>query len=260
MLSSFASCSYIPTDTPKDNAQTDIVTDEYTGKLLFEGRRYTYTGQTEDISANGDMLVIKRSGVYLISGKLTEGRISVECVGTVSLVLGGFEGSSSYGAVIERTDGGELYLSALPNTVNILRTDVGVSSAYDGSLPMGCVRSVGRLVIGGEGRLTLSAPNSNGALCSDLYLISGELSITCSEYGIFAKNSAKAIGGSLIFTSARVGIYSQKDAYNEGRIEILKSCRVRSLCRHATFTTNGTLTVTSTDIEERLQGDSVSDI
>ncbi len=259
LLLSLTSCSYIPTDAPKDNVETTLTAEEYTGELLFEGRRYTYTGQAEDITADGDRLVIKRSGVYLVSGKLTEGRIAVDCVGTVSLVLDGFEGSSSYGAVIERADGGELYLSALPDTVNILRTDARSTSASDGALPIGCVRSVGRLVIGGEGRMTLSAPSSNGAVCSDLYLFGGELSITCSEYGAWVKNSARAVGGAITFTSARIGIYSYKDTHNEGRIEILKNCRIRSLCREATFKTNGALTVASSDIEEYLQGASVSD-
>lgn len=245
-LLSFSSCS---SELRTENKETVPAEDEYTGKLTFDGRRYTYTGMPEDISADGDRLIIKKNGIYLVSGRLSEGRISVECVGSVALVFGGFEGSSSHGAVIERSDGGELQISALPDTVNILRTQAGASDK-SGTLPAGCVLSSGRLVMGGIGRLTVSAPNSSGAVCSDLLITSGELSISCSDYGIWAKNSARVIGGTISFTSANIGIYSHKDTYNNGKIDILTPCRIRSLCRTSTFQTNGTLTVTATDIEE----------
>ncbi|MBQ8849636.1 MAG: carbohydrate-binding domain-containing protein [Clostridia bacterium] len=218
---------------------------EYNGQLFFENRRYSYTGEPSDISADGDILTLKRSGMYLLSGELSEGRISVECEGEVCLVLGGFEGSSSYGSVIERTDGGSLCLSLPEGTANVLTSVYGGS---EGVLPMGCVRASGELRILGDGQLTVSAKNACGIVCSDLRIDGGELIIGCAEYGIFARNGISASGSAVTVTHARVGIYAFGGEFSEGRIEILGG-RYTAVCTEVGIFAEGKLNVSGAEVD-----------
>lgn len=229
---------------PSQQSEKDAPdTSEYTGELLFEGRRYTYKGEPSDILAKKDCLTVTKGGVYLISGKLTDGRIAVRCDEEVTFVFGGFEGSSSIGALIAREDGGSLRLSALPNTVNILRSEHGSKDGKIDALPTGAISVTGRLVLCGEGKITVSAPEGNGLVCSDLYMRGGGITIGCGEYGIWARNSVLVNGGKLTVTSSRIGIFANRSDYCEGKIELSGDCRVSLVFREAATKTDGTLTV-----------------
>ena len=90
--------------------------------IVFDKRNFTYDGNSEDISIEGDLLSILREGDYRLTGRLTEGRIKISCPdgGTVRLILGGVSMSSSYGAVIESDSCSLLILEAEENTVNVI--------------------------------------------------------------------------------------------------------------------------------------------
>lgn len=237
----FSSCSGLSNGQIADRAE-DTETEggmDLDGALYFDGRRYTYTGEPSDICVKDDVLTIKRSGVYLLSGSLTQGRIAVDCVGEVCLVLENFEASSAYGAVVERSDGGSLCLSAVPNTVNILNCTYSERSE---ELPTSCVQVSGELCVLGEGRITVSSKGGSGLVCSDLRILGGDLVIGCAEYGMFAKNCIYMTDGSVTVSHARVGMYAFGGAYSKGDISLLGG-RYTAVCKEIGIFAEGLLTL-----------------
>ena len=244
MTLGFVSCT-IPTFDDGIRKNTADSEESYNGCIIFDGRRYTYSGETEGVRADGDRLIIKKRGVYLISGRLTEGRIEIDCMGDVHIVLDGFEGSSSYGAVIERKDGGELSLSATKGSANVLTSSY---EATDSETPTGCISVRGRLCLLGEGRLTVNAGKGSGIVCTDLYATGGELSVSCAKNGIFVSNSLKMTGGEVTVTYSKIGICAGAGEYSEGSVELLGGS-VTAVCKEIGILHSGKLTVQEENVD-----------
>jgi len=195
---------------------------EYDGEIFFEGRRYTYRGDAEDISVRDDAVIINNAGSYLLSGELSEGRVVVDCSGEVYLALGDVTLSSSAGAVISREEG-DLIIESLPDTINLL------SSSYDGNngiLPSGCIYAGGAVAFCGQGKIIVNAKCDGGVVCENMAFRGGELSIGSHSYGVFVKDKAKISGGRLTITHADVGIFAYGGKYSHGKIEMTDGCLV----------------------------------
>ena len=189
---------------------------EYDGELYFDGRRYTYKGDAENISAEADRLTVKKGGSYLLSGELSEGRIIIDCAETVRLCLGGVSLSSATGAVIEQRRGG-LIIETLGGSINRLESK---SAEGDGILPHGCVYSTGDISFLGSGSLFIGSECDGVSSGGSVYVEGGEISLRAKKRGIFARNSIAMTGGELTVTYAETGMYAFGGEYSRGSIAI----------------------------------------
>ncbi len=189
---------------------------EYDGELLFEGRRYTYTGDGEDIEVSDDIITVKASGIYRLSGELTEGRLRLRG-SDVFLVLDGVTLNSSYGAVIEAD--GALTLSSSENSVNIFSSKQYTDK--DSPFPSASVISKGVLKLCGEG-LTVIDTEADAAILSltDANVSGGRVNLKAQKYGMWARDDISLSGGQLTSSSADAGIYAGGGELSSGKLHI----------------------------------------
>ena len=196
-------CAFLslPSCAPKSDAPPNVDTEsEYTGKIFFENRRYTFEGDKHCIATEDDALVINKEGTYLLSGILSEGRIVTDAP-FVRLVLANVEITSSVSSPIESRSG-TLVLESETDSVNLIRADC----PSDGKT-QGVIHTGGDLFLFGGGRITVSTQGLPYALtCHRFYTDSGELSIT-AEGGIYT-SEARIGGGRLTISGAKTGIYA----------------------------------------------------
>lgn len=196
---SLVSC--VPKNDASENKPTEQTGDGFTGKIYFEGRRYTFEGDGDCISAEDDALVIKKEGVYLVTGRLAEGRIVTDAP-CVRLVLDGAELCSSVSSVIEARRGA-LTIESEENSLNIIRGEYN-----SGGGRRGAIHTEGDLFLAGRGKTVVTARGLSYALvCGRLYGESGELSLT-AENGIYARE-AEISGGRLSINGSKIGIYGE---------------------------------------------------
>ena len=202
-------------------APTEQLSESYAGKIYFESRRFTFEGESECISAENDALVIKKGGAYIVSGKLTEGRIVTDAP-FVRLVLDGAELCSSVGSVIEARRGA-LVIESEDGSLNIIRAEC---SSSDGR--RGAIYTDGDLFLSGGGKTVITARGLTYALaCGRLYCESGELSLT-AEGGVFACE-AYLSGGKTQINGAKTGIYAENLIEMTGG-SLVALCNETALC------------------------------
>ena len=188
-----------------------------TSLFEFDGRRYTYNGDPDDIRAEEHVITVVKSGSYILSGKLDEGRIVADCIGEVRFILDGFSGNSSYGAVIESRGGASLVLETAADSVNLL-----TSKKYGDLLaPDGCIVAEGYLRLCGDGSLTVRSEGDCGVVClGDAEQIGGKVSLGGKKYGIWTRDSFSFSGGKLTVISP-TGIYADCGGYSAGEVKII---------------------------------------
>lgn len=215
--SSLASCSYIPHGNGKEDADIDECR-----QIFFEGRRFTYTGEPDCVEALDDSLIIKRSGVYRLSGELTEGRVTVNCSdgGGVRLILDGAAIRSSYGPALHCEGATVLTVETLADTVNFLS-----SKAYrenDGELPTACILSECPLILCGEGTLIADTDSECGILSlGSMTLRSGSLTVNASELGVWVRDRFLQEGGRLTISYAKTGLLALGGELSTSEVRII---------------------------------------
>ncbi len=226
---SACSCSSLY-EQPSEAESTDSAesTPIYDGRLEFSGRHYTYTGDPSDIAADGDRLIIKKSGSYALSGELTEGRVITDCIGEVRLCLGGVSISSAFGAPIEQKGSGGIVIESLSGTVNRLHSENYESERL---LPTACVSVEGYVCLSGEGALVISSKSRCAVSAGgEIFINSGALTLSCESYGLWSKDRIRITGGSIKVTYADIGLFAYGGEYSRGLVEICGGALV-AVCR-----------------------------
>lgn len=195
-LISVSSCAPVSTERPVTERS------EYTGKIFFENRRYTFEGDSDCIAVENDALVIKKEGTYLLWGRLSEGRIITDAP-FVRLVLGNAEICSSVSSPIESRRGA-LALTSTEGSVNIIRFDPVTSGARKGA-----IHTDGDLFIEGKGKTAVTARGeyTSAIACKRFFADSGELTLT-AERGINTLDG-RITGGRLTLSGGKTGIYAE---------------------------------------------------
>ncbi|MBE6668102.1 MAG: carbohydrate-binding domain-containing protein [Ruminococcaceae bacterium] len=211
--------------------------------IVFDKNSFSYSGNGEDISFEGDTLTILRSGTYRLTGKLTEGRIKISCSdGTVHLILSGITVSSSYGAVIESDFGSNLILEAEKNSVNILSS--GLSASRYEHLPSACVILRSGAEIVGEGKIIVESAGDCGILSLlDLKLNITQLTVNAGSVGILVRDKFCMSGGRLTLKDVSVGICAGSGNMSEGRINI-SGGTLTALCKETALSAEREILIT----------------
>ena len=167
---------------------------------------------------------ISQPGEYLISGKLENGQIWVDCAedGKVILYLNGAEIHNPTGPAIQIgncTPRAEI--SLVEGSEN--RLSNGASLILDEKEePDGVIFSRSDLTLDGSGRLEITAGAMNGIVSrDDLKIKGGEIVIEGPNHGIKGKDCVEIFGGTLRIRTGRDGIKAtnKKDA-DRGYIDI----------------------------------------
>lgn len=156
-------------------------------------------------------IVISVPGEYLISGKLEQGQILVDCqeAGKVTLYLNGAEVHNETGPAIRIGEcDPRAAISLVDGTEN--RLSNGAQLAFEeGDEPDGVIYSKSDLTLDGSGRLEIHAGAMNGIVSKDdLKIAGGEYVIDAPRHGIKGKDCVEISGGKIQIRAGKDGIKS----------------------------------------------------
>ena len=188
--------------------------------LVLEGRRYSFDGSAEELSAREDRLILSAGGTYRIRGTLTEGSIQVSAPpdATVHLILDSVSVTSSYHSPLFLEEAACVILELERGTVNRL-TDRSRSVAA-ASYPAGCLVSRCDLILRGAGTLCISGRQETALVCrGDLSLSEASLSVSAPSSGVWVRDRLRMESGSLTVSSAKLGVVTGKGDAAEGILD-----------------------------------------
>ena len=156
-----------------------------------------------------NVLEISRPGEYLISGKLEQGQILVDCLetGRVTLYLNGVEIHNAEGPAIRIGEcSPRAVISLVEGSSNFLSNGTQLR-LEDGDEPDGVIFSRSDLTLEGSGRIEVRAGALNGIVSKDdLKIEGGELDIEAPKHGIKGKDCVEISGGRILIRAGRDGI------------------------------------------------------
>ena len=160
-------------------------------------------------------ITISKAGVYVLSGKLTEGQVVVDTEDkeSVRLVLNGVEINSSDNAPIYIVNAEKVIISLEKGTENKI-SDGKTYKLEDASTdePNAAIFSKTDLVINGEGTLTVQGNYNNGITSKDdLIVTGGNLHINAVDDGLMGKDMVAIKDGSIVIEAGGDGIKSTND-------------------------------------------------
>ena len=175
------------------------------------------------LSDAGGAVTVSAPGVYLVSGSLTEGQLTVDCKGDVTLILENAEITHASDAAI-RVQNAEHTLLYLPaGTESRLQSGTEQEiTAADGENDASGAALYARddLSIAGSGKLTVCGYINNAiATTNHLTVLGGELTLKAANNGLKGKDSVLAAGGVIDITGGNDGIKSG-DGEGNGSIDI----------------------------------------
>ena len=189
----------------------------------LNGSSATVTGDGLDVQ--GSVVTISASGVYEITGTLTDGSIIVDVnkdtdQETVFLVFNG--------ANIKSPTSAPIYIKGAKKAVILLENGTN-NSVVDGSgtivnadgEPSAAIFSKADLSITGGGTLTVTADNNDGITSKDdLKITDGTLIVDAKADGIVGKDSLSVKNGNITITAGKDGIRSTNET-DEGKGNII---------------------------------------
>ena len=150
--------------------------------------------RSHTVSIDGGTVTILDSGVYVLSGTLSDGSIIVDIEDDerVQLVLNGVEIRCSSGPAIRILQADKVFITLAEGTDNTL-----VSDGFSEEGVEAVIYSGEDLTFNGTGALTIDSPTGDGIDGKDdVKFASGSYTITAAGRGIDANDSIRIAGGS----------------------------------------------------------------
>lgn len=170
----------------------------------------------DGLAVQGSTVTISASGIYQVTGTLTDGSIVVDVnkdtdQGTVFLVLNE--------TAIESQTSAPIYIKGAKKAVILLEngTNNSVTSGSDTVVnadgePSAAIFSKADLTITGGGTLTVTGDNNDGITSKDdLKITDGTLTIKAKADGIVGKDSLSVKNGSIIINAGKDGMRSTNE-------------------------------------------------
>jgi hypothetical protein len=190
--------------------------------LVLDGRRYSYTGSSTELTAAEDQITIRAGGTYRIQGTLTEGalRVSAPPDATVYLILDSVSITSSYHPPLLLEEAACVILISEEGSVNRL-TD-GRRALSENSESRGCLVSRCGLILRGNGTLCINGKQEVALLCEDdLHLSETTLSLCAPEAGVCVRDRLRMESGALTVSAAKQGTIADGGSTAVGKLEFL---------------------------------------
>lgn len=188
-----------------------------TSTISFSNTKIDYSGTNAVV--NGSKITILSSGIYSVSGSISNGQIIIDSQndGTVFLILNGVD--------LRCKDSSPIYIINAEKTV-ISLADGTINQLIDGSEyiltdsedkePDAVLFSEDDLTINGSGALNIDAAYKHGINCKDdLIIVSGSITVNSVSDGIRGRDSITIADGSIVINANNDGIQSNNDTDNE---------------------------------------------
>lgn len=159
----------------------------------------TDLSKAETIELTGQSVTIDHGGVFLISGQLENGQITVEAgeQDKVQLVLNGVTIHQEIGAAIEIKSADKVFITLAQGSDNALSAGNITEDGVDG-----VIYSKADLTLNGLGTLTVTAQLGNGIVCKDtLAITGGNYLIQAAGHGITGKDALNIADGTFTITT-----------------------------------------------------------
>lgn len=159
---------------------------------------------SDEVELKDEKVIIKKSGIYSVSGSLSDGQLTVDCDGEVTLVLDNVSISNSTNAAIKVKSAKQVLIYMQKDSVNELSaTEVNVLEDGTKEASGAVIQSVSDLILDGQGTLILNG-NNDGIRAGDstegigdIEVRDGYLQITVQGDGIQAGNDLTVNGGDI---------------------------------------------------------------
>ena len=146
---------------------------------------------------------ITSGGTYVLSGALNDGRVIVDSMDAVHIVLNGAAIACKGGSALYCKNADRLIITLAEGTENFISdSEEYFLDSGDENEPNAAIFSQSDLTINGKGRLTVTAKHNNGINSRDkLKLYSGDIEVISSDDGIVGKDCLLIGGGNISVTS-----------------------------------------------------------
>lgn len=155
---------------------------------------------SNNIKIDGSDVTILGSGVYVLSGTLSDGTVIVDSEdgAEVRLILNGVSITSSDFSAINIRQSAKTVISLVEGTENVLTDASTYNKEKLGEDSAAAISSKDDLVINGNGSLTVNANSSDGIKANDsLKITGGNIKITSVDDGINANDYIAALNTSI---------------------------------------------------------------
>lgn len=170
------------------------------------------------INLNNESVTITEDGVYTLSGKITNGSVTVNTDGNVKLILNDVIITNNSGPAIIIENAKNAIIELADGTVNTIND----GSSYTNQEYDGCLYSKDDLILQGNGKLVVNANYMDGIVSNDdLKIVSGTYEITANDDAIRGKDSVYIVDGTFNIKALGDGIKSTNDTDSDkGNIKI----------------------------------------
>lgn len=164
-------------------------------------------------------LTISEEGVYLLSGTLADGCITVNAPkeAKVQLVLNGVSVTSSVGPCLLVESAGKVFVTLAEGTENSLSSAAFAAGAEED----GAVYARDDIVFNGKGKLVVRSAAHGIVGKDDVKFGGGEYDITAAGRGISGKDSVRIFDGSFTIDCGKDPIRSKSSEADRGYVLIL---------------------------------------
>lgn len=177
--------------------------------------------ETKEIHLSNS-LTITKEGVYVLTGSITNGFITINTSGNVKLILNNVTITNSSGPAIYVENAKNTIISLVSNSINTL-TDGSNYSGFDTDVD-GAIYSKDDLIFEGEGTLNIIANYQDGIVSKDdLKIIAGTYNIESVDDGIRGKDSVYILGGTFTITAGGDGIKATNDTDTEKGFSLIEN-------------------------------------
>lgn len=168
------------------------------------------TSTSKNVHMEGSAIIIKKEGVYHITGSLSDGMIIVDSDKTdkIQLVLDGVTIHSNTSAAIYVRQADKVFVTLAAGSVNKLSSGKGYVAIDDNNIDA-VIFSKDDLTLNGSGTLNITSPAGHGLVSKDdLVITGGEYHITAKQHGLAANDSIRIAGGAFEINAEEDGIHA----------------------------------------------------
>lgn len=167
--------------------------------------------ESAHVSVQGDVVTIKKEGVYLLSGGLKNGQIVVDADKSekVRLILNGVDINCDASAALYIKSAEKVFVTLADGTQNTFSNQEEFVAVDDNKVD-GVIFAKDDLTINGNGNLSVKAAYGHGIVCKDdLVFTGGEYKIVSERQGLSGKQSIRVLDGSFEIESGGDGMHAE---------------------------------------------------
>lgn len=169
------------------------------------------TATADSVKVSGNTVTITDEGDYVVSGKLTDGQIIVDCENTDKphIILNGADITCKTSAPIYVKQADKVVITLNKGTSNSLAVTGEFKNIDDNNIDS-AVFSKDDLTFNGSGTLTVKCANGHGIVAKDdLVFTGGSYTVNAASHAIDANDSIRVLDGTFNLTGGKDGLHAE---------------------------------------------------